>query len=1435
MRRTPRLRGPAGWLVAPLAVLTMLFTPAVAEAAPAPVHTDPPPATASAHGANGGPLGAGVDYRSAGCNSLTAAELNKAEPYARCFALGRATADGKLVVQPNTPPSTALTPSDLQDAYHLPDGGAGMTVAIVDAYGYASAESDLAVFREYYGLPACTAANGCFRKVDQRGGTDFPAEDNGWSIETALDLDAVSSVCPKCNLLLVEGDTANLGDLGEAVDTAVQLGAQVVSNSYGIAPEVPQETQYDAYYDHPGVAITASTGDTGNLAGWPATSGHVTAVGGTKLVKDTGNARGWAESAWTDGGSGCSPYEPRPDFQQGVETNCPNNRAVADIAADADPSTGIGVYNTHLNGWAQYGGTSLSAPLVAGMYALAGAATPNTYPASYPYRDAHAAQDLNDVTAGVDGSCGNLLCQAGTGWDGPTGLGTPNGVAALTQGEHGTISGTVTDGDGTALAGATVAAAAADGTVYHATSDDQGHYDLAVATGSYQATASKYGYGDQTRSDLTVAADATVTADFTLAKKPTDTVSGTVTDGSGHGWPLYAKITVDGYPNGAVYTNPYTGRYSVELPHGATYRMHVSSVELPDYVDQNRTVDLTGGTAAASPKDAGALTEGSGQDVALPVDTAQCTAVGYDWATTGSTTGFTGWTGGTPQDGWTVTDAAGTGQTWRFDNPGGWAPPAGDASFADIDSNWFGENGSQDSSLVSPAVDLSGAANPEIGFDTVYIGFPDQVGTVDLSTDDGATWSTVQTMSGGLGNRLDIPIPQAAGKSKVRVRFHFTGSWSRRWELDNVLIGTRTCAPTPGGLVAGVVRDGNTGDPLVGATVRSDADATRFGVTEATPDDPAVPDGYYWLFSSHTGDTAFTVTDARYSTRHASATPVADAVVHRNWKLGAGHLAVDKSSVSATETLGATATRQVTFHNDGTAPLHVRLAEEDGGFTPLGAPQQDSTPGAVTRTVRTATSLAAQPAGKAAKSATVDGHRVALRQGAAADGWQDVADYPTALMDDAVAYHDGKVYVVGGTTGSSSLASANVYDPATQSWSALADLPEALNGPVAAFVGGTLYVAGGWTGGTQASTHAYGYDPGSDTWSRVADMPSGAAMAGVAVLGGRLYVIGGCTTSSCAPSSTSVVSYDPSSDAWTAAPDYPTPIAYGSCGAASAELVCAGGIDASASTPSARTYSYSPGASGWTRRADLPGTVWGASAAAANGGVQIVGGVVDGKGVSNQALEYDPQQDRWVALPSANNAQYRGGGACGLYQVGGSAGSFGSTAFVQQLPGYGSCNGDADLPWLAEGTVSFEVAAGASVTVPVSLDSSAVAQPGDYLGLVDVATDTPYASSPVSVTMHVTPPKRWGKITGTVSDENGAPLAGATVQVCTMYDRGTGTCGPQSFTLATDGSGHYQLWLNKGFNPLEVIAAMAGRQPKMKVARVGAGATTTVDFVLPKI
>ena len=343
---------------------------------------------------------------------------------ARCHAHVVTNAQGIPMngrLNPNAGTPSGYGPADLRSAYNIPGNGSTTTIAIVDAYGYNNAESDLAAYRAQYGLPACTTANGCFRKVDQNGGTNYPRMDTGWAQESALDLDMASAMCPNCRLVLVEATSPTFGNLATAVRTAASLpGVTVISNSYGGGES--GSASYESAYNQPGKAVTVSTGDSGYGVAFPASSPHVIAVGGTHLVRAS-NSRGWSETAWSAGGSGCSSVYAKPSFQ--TDPLC-TKRMEADVSAVGDPNTGVAVYgpvNRNNSGWMVFGGTSVSAPLIGGIYGNTGH-TPTGAASIYAN-----SNQLNDVTAGSNGSCGGTyFCTAGPGYDGPTGLGTPNGT-----------------------------------------------------------------------------------------------------------------------------------------------------------------------------------------------------------------------------------------------------------------------------------------------------------------------------------------------------------------------------------------------------------------------------------------------------------------------------------------------------------------------------------------------------------------------------------------------------------------------------------------------------------------------------------------------------------------------------------------------------------------------------------------------------------------------------------------------------------------------------------------------------------------------------------------------------------------------------------------------------------------------------------------------
>ena len=304
-------------------------------------------------------------------------------------------------------------PSQLQAAYKLPSSsaGSGQTVALVESGDYPTAAADLATYRSHFGLPACTTANGCFKKVGQTGTSTLPAKNASWAQETALDMDMVSAVCPNCHILIVEANSASNANLNAAENTAARLGATEISNSFGGS----EAGATNAAYNHPGIIITASSGDSGPGVSQPCTYSTVVCTGGTTL-KTAANTRGWSETIWTSAGGGCSALVAKPSWQSSY-TKCAR-RVAPDIAFDANPNTGVAVYDSTpaggSSGWMVFGGTSVAAPAIAGVYALAGNASSLT-----------AAQSVWQHAGSTS------LYEIGGAYSTYAGWGTPDGTGAL--------------------------------------------------------------------------------------------------------------------------------------------------------------------------------------------------------------------------------------------------------------------------------------------------------------------------------------------------------------------------------------------------------------------------------------------------------------------------------------------------------------------------------------------------------------------------------------------------------------------------------------------------------------------------------------------------------------------------------------------------------------------------------------------------------------------------------------------------------------------------------------------------------------------------------------------------------------------------------------------------------------------------------------------
>jgi subtilase family serine protease len=445
--------------------------------------------------------------RHASCLAIERLVVPKAHPGARPFTVGSGVKPSAAGTKPSyltVGPAGGLTPYDFQQAYNFNAfaGGANQTVAIVDAFNDPNIQSDLGVFDTQYGLSACTASNGCLTVVGQTGSSSSlpPDDTSGWSIEETLDVETVHSVCRSCKILLVETNDNSFANLEAGVNEAATLGATEISNSYG-GNELGSTSTDEAAYNHPGIVVTASSGDDGyyefdqlaanNAPESPAAFPDVVAVGGTSLYLSQNVPTRQSESIWNDngvkdyyeqhlgaalgaGGGGCSTLYRGMAWQiynpSYSSTACGTNRLVADVSADADYLTGFDIYDSYdycgggcEPNWATYGGTSLASPLIAGMWGDAGGAHGINYPAVSLYSHLGTSA-LYDVTNGGNGWCdgegasscgdpntigygivdcdypasgstpsaGDRACDALSGYDGPSGVGTPNGLTAFT-------------------------------------------------------------------------------------------------------------------------------------------------------------------------------------------------------------------------------------------------------------------------------------------------------------------------------------------------------------------------------------------------------------------------------------------------------------------------------------------------------------------------------------------------------------------------------------------------------------------------------------------------------------------------------------------------------------------------------------------------------------------------------------------------------------------------------------------------------------------------------------------------------------------------------------------------------------------------------------------------------------------------------------------
>jgi subtilase family serine protease len=361
--------------------------------------------------------------------------ISRSSTYAECFALVRTDANGHTLVSPTV---SGYGPSQFHSGYNLPTTVVGKhIIAIVDAYANPNVLANLNTYNAQFGLPATpkcskTHKTACLAVRNQNGQkTPLPAGDTGWGLEIALDVQVAHAICQNCRINLYEANSNSFANLATAVNTAASQGAEAISNSYGA---YLNDCGTQSAYNHPKVAVTVSAGDSGFGVACPANQNTVVSVGGTTLNLNNDGSYN-SESVWNGTGSGCSTVISAQSFQTSASNwaaiGCGTKRGMTDVSAVADPNTGAAVYDTYgQGGWLVVGGTSLSSPLIAGVYVLAQNVSTWNYPAQSVYL---APGSLHDVTTGANGSCPAhpLQCHAGVGYDLPTGIGTPNGLGGF--------------------------------------------------------------------------------------------------------------------------------------------------------------------------------------------------------------------------------------------------------------------------------------------------------------------------------------------------------------------------------------------------------------------------------------------------------------------------------------------------------------------------------------------------------------------------------------------------------------------------------------------------------------------------------------------------------------------------------------------------------------------------------------------------------------------------------------------------------------------------------------------------------------------------------------------------------------------------------------------------------------------------------------------
>lgn len=916
-------------------------------------------------------------------------------------------------------------------------------------------------------------------------------------------------------------------------------------------------------------------------------------------------------------------------------------------------------------------------------------------------------------------------------------------------GPIGTVAGTVTaSASGSAIAGATVTLNPGD---YVATTGPNGSYSIKVpATATaYSATAAAFGYQTSSPATVNVIQNQTTSQDFSLATAPSATLSGTVTDGSGHGYPLYAevKVTTPSYGQVAdLWTAPTTGKYSVNLPIGNNYTVSVTS-----YVD-----GYTPASASAT-----LATGGMAKNFALTVGPT-CSAPGYAYAK-GFGQDFNGAT--FPPKGWqAISEIPGAVTTWKLNS----AYPFGNGNYtggtgtaADADNNVSGPGAFVDVLLSPPIPVTSLGAEPVLHYKANYQEGAGSSLNLAISAGTSPSPTTISHWTSSHGSIYGLPGenetvdlgPYMPSSGTIQLAWIYSDTSSSAWgwyaQIDDVSIGY--CKPTSGGLVEGTVTDSNTGDPLIGATVTDDTGASA--KTFANPADPNLTNGLYMLFSP-TGGRTLTATDGYYASATANVSVANNDLKQQSFSLKSAQFTADPTSYNVDVKVNEQLTKTLTINNIGNAAGQFRILTIDAP-PPSSSIASIDTAATPLRTIKGNFSKAMiTPTQGRGPGSVAAGNLPTLSSPGGTASWTSIADLPSAVESNLGAMDSttGEVYSIFGFDGANDTNAGFVYDSSSNTWSTIANAPNFRQAPTGQFIGGKLYVTGGWDpNGNPISTLSI-YDPSSDSWSTGTDDPSPVAGgAASTVLDNKLYVVGGCVDSSCSTPTATVEVYDPNTDNWSSAAPYPMGVTFAQCGTINEKVYCAGGF--APTNPVASGYVYNPASDSWSPIADMPDALAGGGYIDSQGKLLISGGINGSGSLTNEGYAYDPGSNSWSALPNANTPTFRGGSSCGFYLLGGESGSGGGRpgpiASSEVLPGYGTC-GVNKIPWLTVAPAVATAAVGGSATVTLTFDGTGQNEFTTSQAYLKV-TGSPYPDVNVPVTVTWDPQPINLRISGNVS------------------------------------------------------------------------------------